>query len=290
MYASNINSSENLGPVPAKTGIGLRSPHFQDMIMKKPEIGFLEIHPENYFAGGIENYTLEKLTDKYSLSFHSVGLSLGASQQVDKTHLKKIKALIDKYQPIYISDHASWSASGNAHLQDLLPLPYNEETLKNICENISITQDHFGRQIFIENPSTYLQFKGTMSEPEFLTRAVENTGCKLLLDVNNIYVNSINHGFNPKAYLDLIAANIIGEVHLAGHSKIEVDGIEMRLDTHNDYVCKEVWALYEFLISEKGPLPTLIEWDADLPKLEDLVLEAQKCDEIIKRNVYKDAA
>jgi uncharacterized protein (UPF0276 family) len=288
----NINTAFNndFQPVPEKSGIGLRSQHYKEILEKRPQVGFLEIHPENYFGSGIEIHILEQLKENYPLSFHAVGLSLGSSQSVSKKHLQKLKDLTDKFCPIHISDHASWSISGNAHLNDLLPLPYNEETLNHLADNISKTQDFLSRQIFLENPSTYLEFKGSMSEAEFLTRAVEKTGCKLLLDINNIFVNSINHNFDPKCYIDLISANIIGEIHLAGHSIVMIEGKEKRIDSHNNYISEEVWELYTYTVAEKGYLPTLIEWDADLPALEKLVSQANKCDQIIKHYLYKDAA
>ncbi len=255
-------------------GLGLRFPYHQEILDTKPKIGWLEIHPENYFGGGEPLYFLEKIREHYPISFHAVGLSLGSVEPVDKDHIYQIKKLIDRFSPFQVSDHASWSATGNAHLNDLLPLPYTQETLKALCRNIQDVQDAFGQTILIENPSTSLAFiSDEMSEPEFLNEVAHRTGCNILLDVNNIYVQSVNHDFNPHHYIDQINTNKIKEIHLAGHT-VETEGEhKLLIDTHNDIVCDDVWALYEYTLQKHGSHLTLIEWDQDYPPLSKLVEE-----------------
>ena len=270
-------------------GLGLRFPYHQEILDTKPDLGWLEIHPENYFGGGEPLYFLEKIREHYPLSFHSVGLSLGSTERVSPNHMKQIKALIDRFEPFQVSDHASWSANGNAHLNDLLPLPYTQEGIETIVRNINDVQEIFGREILIENPSASLSFKeDEMLEPEFLNEVAQRTGCYLLLDVNNAYVQSVNHDFDPKHYIDTIRTDRIREIHLAGHT-VETDG-EHRLliDTHNDTVCNDVWELYEYTIQKHGTHLTLIEWDQDYPDLDILMSEVKKVRNVISR--VKDVA
>lgn len=268
-----------------ESGIGLRSFHYQDLLDETPDTGWIEVHPENYFGGGQHRYYLEQARALYPLSFHAVGLSLGSDQPVSTTHLKALKALVEIYEPFHISDHASWSASGNAHLNDLLPLPYTSETRDRLADNIQQVQDYIGRQILVENPSTYMAFHhNDMTEYEFMNEIAAKTGCRILLDVNNIYVQSYNHGFDPYHYIDNIKAAYVGEMHLAGHIKREFEsGGSLLVDTHNQYVCQEVWDLYRHAVQKCGAVPTLIEWDADLPPLSGLVGEAQKAQNIMDR-------
>jgi uncharacterized protein (UPF0276 family) len=273
-------------PIPARplraAGIGLRGRHYEALLEQEPDIGFIEVHPENYFGGGRHRHYLGKARELYPLSFHAVGLSLGSDQPVDKDHLRRFRELIDMYQPFHVSDHVSWSASGNAHLHDLLPLPYTEETLKCLCGNIVRTQDFFGREILIENPSSYLSFAGDeMREWEFMNEAARRTGCFILLDVNNIYVQAFNHGIDAREYIDNIDAAKVREIHLAGHTEREFDDGKLLVDTHNRPVRDDVWELYEYAISRLGPVPTLIEWDGDIPELPVLVAESDKAQTII---------
>lgn len=265
-------------------GIGLRAAHYQDILEEKPAAGWIEVHPENYFGGGLHRHYLSKAREFYPLSLHGVGLSLGADQPVDETHLRRFKELIDLFAPFHVSEHVSWSASGNAHLNDLLPLPYTQETLRRLCENIDRAQTFFGRTILVENPSTYLSFMiDEMPEYDFLNEIARKTGCGLLLDVNNIYVQSVNHGVDPYAYINAVDMKAVGEIHLAGHTERAFDDGVILVDTHNRPVRDEVWALYEHTIKRRGSVPTLIEWDGDIPSLDVLIAESDKAQRIMDR-------
>lgn len=265
-------------------GIGLRHPYYQEVLDNPPAIGWLEVHPENYFGGGPHHKFLEKAREQYPLSLHAIGLSLGSDQPVSLDHLKQFKILIDRYEPFAISDHASWSASGNAHLNDLLPLPYTQESLSRLASNVEQTQDYFGRKILVENPSTYIAFKqNDMSEPEFMNALAERTGCGILLDINNIYVQAHNHGYDAWAYINTINPDHVGEIHLAGHVEKEVAGGMLLIDTHSRPIKKDVWDLYAHAVRRLGAIPTLIEWDQDFPSLDELVGEAAKARTIIRQ-------
>ena len=212
-----------------------------------------------------------------------MGLSLGSTEPVDQEHLKQIKSLIDRFKPFQFSDHVSWSASGNAHLNDLLPLPYTKESLETLTHNIETVQDTFKQSILVENPSTYLSFnEDEMSEPEFLNELTKRTGCSLLLDVNNIYVQAINHDFDAKHYIDQINTNVIKEIHLAGHLE-EVEGDErLLIDTHGDIVCHDVWELYAYTLEKHGQHLTLIEWDQNYPDFSTLMNEVKTVRSFLK--------
>lgn len=265
-------------------GIGLRYPYYKDVLETDLNLGWLEVHPENYFGGGAHRHFLSEARKKYQLSLHAVGLSLGSSDPVSEEHLQKFKELIDIFQPFNISDHASWSASGNAHLNDLMPLPYTNETLDALCRNIERTMNYFGRKILVENPSSYMAFvENEMNEFEFMNRAAEKTGCGLLLDINNIFVQAHNHGYDAWEYIGAIDGKYVGEMHLAGHTEHAVGDETILIDTHNQPVKREVWDLYEFAVTRFGAVPTLIEWDQDFPTLETLVAEADKARAIIRR-------
>jgi len=285
-----MQNKGNVRPNSTSVGIGLRTPHYKEILSKKPALQFLEVHPENYFGNGPQVKYLEEIAQIYPISFHGVGLSLGSSEGICNWHLQKLKDLVERFKPCKISEHASWSMSGNAHLNDLLPLPYNEESIQVLVNNIKKTQDFLGREILLENPSSYLSFKGDMPEYDFMNEVVKRTGCGLLLDINNIYVNSQNHNFVARNYIDNIDSNTVGEVHLAGHRISEIKGKEIRIDTHDDVVDSRVWDLYEYFISEKGVKSTLIEWDQNIPSLDDLVCEANKAHQIQKLWSEKNAA
>ena len=279
-------------PASSPAGIGLRHVHYRDVTETKPAVGWLEVHPENYFGGGLNRHYLTKARELYPLSFHAVGMSLGSSERVSRDHLHNIKQLISIYQPFQVSDHASWSMSGNAHLNDLLPLPYTEETLGVLCRNVGEVQEFLGRRILVENPSTYLAFReSVMSEWEFMNETARRTGCGILLDVNNIYVQSRNHGFDAFEYLSGIEKKFVGEIHLAGHSEREsANGDKVLIDTHDSLVRQEVWDLYGFAAGRFGAVPTLIEWDQKLPPLATLVAEAQRANAIISNRDARHAA
>ena len=292
---SNISSDNNIAPLgPSKSapaGVGLRFKHHEDLIEQKPDIGWVEVHPENYFAGGKVRHYLSKARELYPLSLHGVGLSLGSVEPVDTGHLKEVKELIDIYQPFNVSDHVSWSMSGNAHLNDLMPLPYTEETLSVLCRNIEQTQEYFQRRILVENPSSYIAFvESEMSEEEFMNETARRTGCGILLDINNIFVQAHNHGNDPYKYIDTIKKEYVGEFHLAGHIEENYEDCEktVLIDTHSRHVRAEVWDMYAHAIQKFGSVPTLIEWDADIPELPILVEEAHKARDIIFKHACEN--
>ena len=273
-------------------GIGLRSPHYEDILSTDLNLGWLEVHPENYFGGGMHRHYLTQARQNHQISFHSVGLSLGSDQPVDENHLRQIKELIDIYDPFHVSDHASWSMSGNAHLNDLLPLPYCAEVLDRMARNVEQTQEFYGRTMLVENPSAYVDFaEHEMNEYEFMNRLSKMTGCHLLLDINNIFVQAQNHGFDPYEYIDAIDKAPVKEMHLAGHIEQETGADRpILIDTHSRPVKGDVWELYTHAIKRFGTVHTLIEWDADVPSLETLVAEADKARAIIAKETKKDAA
>jgi len=275
----------DIPPLNRPVGIGLRSKHYAEILETKPDtIGWLEVHPENYFCGGVHKHYLDQITQHYPLSLHAVGLSLGADQAVDEQHLESFKTLIDRYNPFNISDHVAWSASGNAHLNDLLPLPYTRATLARLSDNIKQTQDYFGRAILVENPSTYIAFKDNeMSEQDFMNALCDQAQCFMLLDSNNIYVQSHNHGLDPYAYINTINPKFVREMHLAGHIEKPVGAETILVDTHNQMVCDAVWELYEHAVRTIGVVPTLIEWDQDVPELQVLLDEAAAAQAIIDK-------
>jgi uncharacterized protein (UPF0276 family) len=269
-------------PIPARAGIGLKPQHYKKILEEQPDLGWFEVHPENYMgAGGPPHRYLEEIRANYPLSMHGVGLSLGSAGSLDKEHLKALKILVDRYQPGLVSEHLSWSHGQEVFMNDLLPLFYTEESLKIVVDHVSEVQDYLGRQILIENPSTYLSLKdNVMSETEFLTAVARQSGCGLLLDVNNVYVCARNHGFDPMAYVSEISPELVGEIHLAGHQVFDIQGTELRIDDHGSAVCEDVWDLHAHALSLLGSRPMLIEWDTDVPELSVLLSEAAKADHL----------
>jgi uncharacterized protein (UPF0276 family) len=260
----------------------LRHHHYRAVIESRPSVGWLEVHSENYFGGGRPLAYLEAARAHYPLSLHGVGLSLGTDGDLDRTHLARIKALIERMQPALVSEHVSWSVTGGVYLNDLLPLPYTEEALRVICGHVLATQNFLGRQILVENPSTYLQFThSTIPEWEFVAEIPRRTGCGLLLDVNNVYVSACNHGFDPNRYIDAIPRDAVQEIHLAGHAVRQIGDATLRIDDHGSAVCDAVWDLYRAALRRLGPVPTLIEWDSNVPELPVLVGEATMADRIL---------
>jgi len=269
-----------LGLVPETAGIGLKAQHYNEILEDQPPLGWFEVHTENYMGeGGAPHFYLEKIRRDYPLSLHGVGLSLGTDGELDKDHLNKIKKVVDRYQPGLVSEHISWSIQENHYLNDLLPLPYTEESLKIVCDHIDQMQAHLRRQILVENPSTYLQFKmSNMEEPEFLNEVTSRTGCGLLLDVNNIYVSCENHGWHAKDYIKKIRPSSVGEYHLAGHAIKKVKGRTLRIDDHGSNISRDVWALFEYSLDHIGIRPSLIEWDSNIPSLMTLKQEAERAE------------
>ncbi len=282
MTAKPVLSRLGPSPIPARAGIGLRAEHYDAVLESRPPVGWLEVHSENYFgAGGKPLDTLERIRAHYPLSLHGVGLSIGSTDPLDYRHLAKLKRLIRRFEPALVSEHLSWGSVGGRHLNDLLPLPYTEEALYHLVARVARTQDYLGRQILIENISSYLQVvDSTIPEWEFLAELAGRAGCGVLLDVNNIYVSARNHGFDPSFYLQAIPRHLVREIHLAGYTVNRFADGELLIDTHNRPVWPAVWALYRQAVRRFGPLPTLIEWDTDLPELAVLVGEARKAEAI----------
>ena len=276
--ASSPNFS--VGPIPARAGVGLKAEHYHDILENRPDIGWFEVHPENYMgAGGPPHKYLEAIRRDYPLSLHGVGLSLGSAEPVSSDHLARLALLIERYEPALVSEHVSWSMLGGTYYNDLLPLPYTEETMGVLSDNISRTQDALGRTILVENPSTYVEFEASqISEPEFLLEVARRTGCGLLLDINNVFVCARNHGFDPDAYLATIPPALVGEIHMAGHAVETKGNRELRIDDHGSPVIDEVWALYADYMARAPHVPTLIEWDRHIPAWDILLSEAQKAD------------
>lgn len=274
-------------PVPAGAGIGLKASHYRELLELSPRLSFLEVHPENYMGlGGPPHRYLEKVAEHYPLSFHGVGLSLGGAEALDAEHLARWRVLVDRYSPVLVSEHIAWSAHAGIAHHDLLPLPYTEESLRVVCDHVATMQDALGREVLVENPSTYLRFAhSTIPENEFLVETARRTGCRLLLDINNAYVSAENHGFDAAHWLTYIPGQFVGEIHLAGHAVVDVRGHQVRIDDHGSRVCDAVWSLYGQTTARIGPRPTLIEWDTNVPALSVLLVQAASADRVAARSM-----
>ena len=268
-------------PIPCnRAGIGLRAEHYAEFTQTLPSVGFIEAHSENYFGrGGKPLHYLELARRDYPLSLHGVGLSIGSTDPLNEAHLQRLHELIVHLQPALVSEHLCWSSVGGIYANDLLPLPYTDEALRHVVGRIQRVQETLGRTILLENVSSYVEFADTtMGEAEFLAEVARRSGCGLLLDVNNIFVSANNHGFDAQRYLDAIPLGAVQEIHLAGFVAREIDGERILIDTHSAPVADAVWALYRRALRRFGAVPTLIEWDAELPPLAELLAEAHKAD------------
>lgn len=264
-----------LSEAPLGSGIGLRSPHVVEVLATRPAVAWLEVHAENYMSGGPAIRALEAIRRDYPVAIHGVGLSLGSADGLAAGHLERLATLVDRIEPVLVSDHLSWSTTGGAYLNHLLPLPYTEEALDVVGANAGRVQDRLGRRLLVENPSSYLRFEHSpIGEPEFLNELARRTGCGLLCDVNNVYVSGRNLGDDPAAYLDRLEPAAVEEIHLAGHAVNDADGRPIFIDDHGSRVAAEVWRLYAHALARLGPVPTLVEWDTDLPPLMVLLEEA----------------
>ncbi|TXL71126.1 DUF692 domain-containing protein [Vineibacter terrae] len=264
-------------PLPA--GIGLRARHLDEIAARAPEVGFLEIHAENHLTGGPALRKVERLRCDHAMSVHGVGLSLGSADGLDAYHLGRVAGLVARLEPQFVSEHLAWSVVAGTYLNDLLPLPYTEESLDVVARNVERLQATLQRPVMIENPSGYVVFRqSSIPEPEFLAALVARTGCRLLCDVNNIFVSGCNLGFDPAAYLAALPPAAIDEIHLAGHARNDADGEVILIDDHGARVDAAVWALYRAAIARFGRRPTLIEWDTDVPALDVLLDEAARAD------------
>ena len=260
-------------------GIGLRQLHYSDFIISKPAIGFVEVHSENYLCcGGASFDYLLRIRKDYPVSLHGIAMSLGSVDGLDLEHLKQLNELINIIEPCFVSDHLSWSSKNNYFLPELLPTPYNKESLEVFSDNILKVQEFLDREIMFENPSTYFEYNNSCyKEEEFLNLLADRTGAGILLDINNIYVSSFNNEWPAEQYLNSVKPEHIKEIHLAGHSESIIgEGKKLLLDSHDDIVCVEVWDLYKKALSIFGAVPTLIEWDSKIPELQVLLLEAKK--------------
>ena len=290
-------ASRSAGPkkrhsIPAQAGIGLRFQHHQAMLDEHPDVAWLEVHTENYMGGGSPLADLEAIRGDYPISLHGVGLSLGSGEGIDLAHLERIRRVVERFEPGLVSEHLSWSVANGVYLADLLPLPMTEEALDLVCRHVEQTQANLQRRILIENPSSYLQYRhSTIPEWEFIAAVAARTGCGILCDVNNIYVSSCNHGWEPAAYLAALPAAAIGEIHLAGHTVRQLaNGHALRIYDHSARVAAEVWTLYEEALARFGPRPTLIEWDNKVPPLAVLLEEAAHADALLRHAPSVDHA
>ena len=267
----------------ASAGVGLKAEHYRTIIESRPRLGFFEVHAENYMgAGGPPHRYLGAIAEQYPLSLHGVGLSIGAARPLDLDHVRRLKALVDRYCPWLFSEHLAWSSHGAGFLNDLLP--YTTEALHRVVRHIDQVQEALGRQLLLENPSTYVRFaESSYEEPEFIAEVARRSGCGLLLDVNNVYVASINQGWDPIAYLDAYPCTFVREIHLAGHVLEQDEGERpLLIDTHDRRIDEAVWKLYAHAVMRIGPVPTLIEWDAKVPAWPTLEAEARRADRVMQ--------
>jgi uncharacterized protein (UPF0276 family) len=254
-------------------GVGLRASHYGAFLDSHPQTAWLEVHSENYFGdGGYDLHVLEHVRSQYPVSLHGVALSLGSADGVRAKHLAKLKRLVDRIEPALVSEHLCWAALGPRHFNDLLPMPYTREALEQVVSHVTQVQETLHQRILVENVSSYLQFRvSEMSEFAFLAELAKRSGCGILLDVNNVFINSVNHGFDPEQALREIPKCAVGEIHLAGHSAVG----ELLIDDHGSRVVPQVWSLYEAACRRFGPVPALIEWDTSIPPLDILLDEAK---------------
>lgn len=275
--------SSTLTQLPNTVGIGFKRSHFDALRASDNSLGFLEVHAENYMgAGGPPHFQLAALRQDYALSIHGVGLSIGGAEPLDADHLSRLAALCARYEPESFSEHLAWSSHNGTFLNDLLPLPYDNSTLSTVCDHIDHLQEVIKRPMLLENPSTYITFEAsTMTETDFLTEIARRTGCGLLLDVNNVFVSCTNHAADPRAYLASFPLYAVGEIHLGGHDAEDLPSGPLLIDAHGSPVADPVWTLYSETIARTGALPTLIEWDNDVPDLSVLLDEAMRAATIL---------
>jgi len=278
-HAQAVGTASGL---PRRAGVGLKPEHFREVLEQLPDLGFFEIHAENYMVdGGPFHHYLERIRTHYALSLHGVGLSIGGEAPLDEAHLDRLAALISRYEPAEFSEHLAWSSHGENFLNDLLPLPYTQQTLVRVCAHIDRVQDRLGRRMLLENPASYVEFEAsTFDEAEFIGEVVRRTGCGLLLDVNNVYVSCTNHGRDAVAFINQLPLQAVAQIHLAGfHRDQDAAGATLLIDSHGAPVDAQVWDLYRHTLSRSGPLPTLIEWDNDVPALTVLLQEAARAEQ-----------
>lgn len=272
-----------MNTLPNSVGVGFKSDHFSALRADAGPVGFLEVHAENYMgAGGLPHAQLTALRSDFALSLHGVGLSIGGPGRLDADHLTRLKTLCRRYEPESFSEHLAWSSHGTEYLNDLLPLPYTPETLALVCDHVDEVQSALGRRMLLENPSTYVLFEqSTIPEVEFLREVATRTGCGLLLDVNNVFVSCTNHRLDPRAWLSAFPLDLVGEIHLGGHAEEQLPSGPLLIDAHGTPVADPVWALFAEVIARAGRIPTLVEWDNDLPEWPVLRAEAARAQAIL---------
>lgn len=272
--------------LPPRAGVGLKAGHVADILETGTDLGFFEVHAENYMgAGGPPHQQLTAIRETYALSVHGVGLSIGGEAPLDKAHLARLKTLLQRYQPESFSEHLAWSTHSGGYLNDLLPIPYDEATLRRVIAHVDQVQETLQRRMLLENPSTYVAFAASqIDEVDFIAEVAARTGCGLLLDVNNVHVSATNHNRDAAAIIDRFPIHLVEEIHLAGFAEdTDEAGAPLLIDAHDSPVRAQVWALYERVIRRAGPLPTLIEWDNEVPEFSVLVAEALKADRLMAR-------
>jgi uncharacterized protein (UPF0276 family) len=282
-----------LSSLPVGVGLGLKHLHIEAILNTSPPVAFFEIHAENYMVdGGLFHHWLTQIRERYPISMHGVALSIGGEDSLDLAHLNRLKQLIDRYDPAVFSEHLAWSSHGQNFLNDLLPLPYTQQTLRRVCDHIDQVQQVLQRVMLLENPSTYLEFESsTMSEPEFLSEVVRRTGCGLLLDVNNVYVSCVNHHRDPQSYIWQLPLDRVGQVHLAGFDEqSDLNGARLLIDHHGCAVHPDVLVLYAFVLQQTGALPTLIERDNHVPAFDILLEEAVQVEQILGKATHRSAS
>lgn len=271
--------------IPARAGLGLKQEHGAEILRDGCDVAFFEVHAENYMGdGGPPHALLRAVRERFPLSLHGVGLSIGGEGPLCKAHLARLRRLVELYRPGLFSEHLAWSSHGGVYLNDLLPLPYTSGMLDRICAHIEEAQDAVGMRMLLENPSSYLTFEtSTIDEVDFLSEIVRRTGCGLLLDINNVYVSAVNLGFDPLGYVAAFPLAAVGEIHLGGHAEDSAgQGPELLIDAHNAPVAESVWQLYRSVIEQAGPIPTLVEWDNDVPSFAVLAAEAARAEAVMR--------
>jgi uncharacterized protein len=272
-------------------GVGLRLPHLSEVAATAPSAAWFEIHPENFLANPHARELLQQIAGRYAISVHTVGVSIGSVDGIDRVHLARVKELVDEIDPVLVSGHLAWSTHQGAYLNDLLPLPYDEETLQVVSTHLHQVQEALGRPYLVENPSSYVGFgASTMTEVEFFAELVRRTDCRLLCDVSNVFLSGRNMGYDPYRYIDAFPAAAVGELHLGGFTP-EPDeatpGAEILIDTHATVIAEPVWELYAYAVRRFGPTPTLIEWDNDMPSFATLLAEAGRADAVARAALYE---
>ena len=285
------NSDRSL---PTKAGVGLRLPHLAEVVATRPPAAWFEIHPENFLANPHASELLLDLARDYPISVHTVGVSIGSAGGIDRAHLKRVRALIDRVDPVLVSGHLAWSTHAGEYLNDLLPLPYDEETLRLVSRHIDEVQDYLGRAYLVENPSSYVGFGASiMTEVQFLSELVDRSGCRLLCDVSNIHLSAHNMGFDPNRYIDGLPAAAIGELHLGGFTAEDDEGnpgSALLVDTHAARIAEPAWKLHAHALRRFGPKPTMIEWDNDIPPFATIMAEAATADAALTLDIHHAVA